>query len=282
MEGRAEPRRVTRDLPEEKSGFAFALRALRYRNYRLFFGGQLVSMIGTWMTSIATSWLVYRLTGSALLLGLVNFAGQIPAAILTPFAGIYVDRWDKHKLLLWTQGLSMLQSLSLAYLTFAGRINISWLVALNVVEGLINAFDMPCRQSFLVEMIDKKEDLGNAIALNSSLVNAARLLGPSIGGVVIALTGEAWCFLADGVSFLAVLGALLRMTIVRRERERRQHPPVLQALREGWAYASGFAPIRSIMLLLALVCLVGVPYTVLVPVFARDILKGGPHTLLDC
>ncbi len=271
---------MSRALPEEKaSSLGFALRALRSRNYRLFFGGQLVSMTGTWMTSVATSWLVYRLTGSALQLGLVNFAGQIPAAILTPVAGIYVDRWNKHKLLLWTQGLSMLQSLSLAFLTFTGRISVAWLIWLNVAEGLINAFDMPCRQSFLIEMIDKKEDLGNAIALNSSLVNAARLLGPSIGGVVIAAVGEGWCFFADGVSFLAVLGALLRMVIKPSASERRQHPPVMESLKEGWRYASGFAPIRSIMLLLALVCLVGVPYTVLIPVFAGQILHGGPHTL---
>src|SRR5262249_19336220 len=150
---------------------------------------------------------------------------------------------------------------------------------LNVVEGVINAFDMPCRQSFLVEMIDKKEDLGNAIALNSSLVNAARLLGPSIGGVVIAAVGEGWCFFVDGVSFIAVLVALLRMITKPSASERRQHPPVLDSMLEGWRYASGFAPIRSIVLLLALVCLVGVPYTVLVPVFAAKILHGGPHTL---
>lgn len=270
---------MTRALPDERTGLSLALRALKSRNYRLFFGGQIVSMTGSWMTSVATSWLVYRLTGSALLLGLVNFAGQFPAAVISPFAGIYIDRWDKHRLLLRTQTLSMLQSLALAALTLSGRITIPWLVWLNVIEGVINAFDMPCRQSFLVEMIDRKEDLGNAIALNSSLVNAARLLGPSIGGVVIASAGEGWCFLIDGVSFLAVLAALAAMRLAPRALDRRRHPPVLEALREGWAYASGFAPIRSIMLLLSLVCLVGVPYTVLIPVFAAKILRGGPHTL---
>lgn len=267
-------------LPEEKTtGLAAALRALGSRNYRLFLGGQLVSMIGTWMTSVATSWLVYRLTGSALLLGVVNFAGLMPAAVLSPVAGIYVDRWDKHRLLVWTQTLSMFQSLGLAALTLSGRITIGWLIALNVLEGFVNAFDMPCRQSFVIEMIDRKEDLGNAIALNSSLVNAARLLGPSIGGVVIAAAGEGWCFLIDAFSFLAVIAALLAMRIARRGRKRRAYPPVLESLREGWAYSTGFPPIRSIMLLLSLVCLVGVPYTVLIPVFAAKVLRGGPHTL---
>ncbi len=271
---------MPRSLQEEKgANLAFVVRALRSRNYRLFFSGQLVSLIGTWMTSIATSWLVYRLTGSALLLGLVNFAGQIPAALLTPFAGIYVDRWNRHRLIVWTQALSMLQSLSLAALTLSGHITIGWLLGLNVVEGFINAFDMPGRQSFLVQMIDRREDLGNAIALNSSMVNAARLIGPSIGGIVIAAFGEGWCFLADGLSFLAVIAALLMMKIAPQDHERRQHPPVFDSLREGWRAAVGFAPIRSILLLLSLVCLVGVPYTVLIPIFAGGILRGGPHTL---
>jgi MFS family permease len=265
--------------PQKGSSLAFMLRALRYRNYRLFFTGQIVSLVGTWMTSVATSWLVYRLTGSALQLGMVNFAGQVPAFLLAPFAGIFVDRWDKHRLLVVTQALSMLQSFSLAALTLTGRITIPWLLWLNVVEGFINAFDMPCRQAFVVSMIEDKADLGNAIALNSSMVNAARLLGPSIGALVIAAAGEGWCFFIDGSSFVAVLIALLLMH-VRREAhvgKPRAHPMV--ELREGVRYAFGFAPIRMVITLLAVSSLVGVPYTVLMPVFAAKILHGGPNML---
>lgn len=172
----------------------FMLRALGHRNYKLFFSGQSISLIGTWMTRIATSWLVYRLTGSALLLGVVGFAGQIPSFLLAPFAGVLVDRWNRHHLLVATQVLSLLQSLALAVLTMTGVIRIWHLIALSVLQGLINAFDMPARQAFVVEMVEKREDLANAIALNSSMVNAARLLGPSIGGVIIAAVGEGWCF----------------------------------------------------------------------------------------
>ena len=154
------------------------VRALAYRNYRLFFGGQVVSLVGTWITTTATNWLVYRLTGSALLLGVVGFAGQFPAFLLGPFAGIVVDRWDRHRLLVVTQTISMLQSFALAALMLSGRITLEWIVALSVVQGLVNAFDMPARQAFLLTMIENKEDLGNAIALNSSMVNLARLVGP--------------------------------------------------------------------------------------------------------
>src|ERR1700730_14850465 len=189
------------------------LRALRYRNYRLFFGGQIVSLVGTWITTTATSWLVYRLTGSAFLLGFVGFAGQFPAFLLGPFAGIFVDRWDRHRLLVVTQTISMLQSFALAALVFSGRITLEWIVALSVVQGLVNAFDMPARQAFLLTMIENKADLGNAIALNSSMVNLARLAGPSIAGIVIAATNEGWCFLIDGVSYVAVIAALLLMKI---------------------------------------------------------------------
>jgi MFS family permease len=261
-------------------GFAFMVRALKNRNYRLFFTGQSVSLIGTWMTRIATSWLVYRLTGSALLLGLVGFAGQIPSFLLAPFAGVLIDRWDRHKLLVVTQGLAMLQSAALAALTLAGVINIWHVLFLSLFQGLINSFDMPARQAFVVEMVEKREDLPNAIALNSSMVNAARLLGPSIGGVIIAAVGEGWCFTLDAVSYLAVIASLLLMRIVARPLPvRTPESRMLQELRVGWAYVSGSPPIRSILLLLALVSLVGMPYTVLMPVFASKILHGGPHTL---
>ena len=259
------------------SGVAFMLRALRYRNYRLFFGGQIVSLLGTWITTTATSWLVYRLTHSAVLLGLVGFAGQFPAFLLGPFAGILVDRWDRRKLLVGTQTVSMLQSFLLAALTLSGRITIEAIVLLSILQGLVNAFDMPGRQAFVIALIENKADLGNAIALNSSMVNVARLLGPSIAGAVIAATSEGWCFLIDGVSYVGVIAALLLMRVPARAASAR--PRALEQLMEGVRYAFGFSPIRSIMLLLALVSLVGVPYSVLMPIFATTVYHGGPHTL---
>ncbi|HEY0512271.1 MAG TPA: MFS transporter [Thermoanaerobaculia bacterium] len=263
----------------EAGGLGFMVRALRHRNYRLFFSGQTVSLVGTWMTRIATSWLVYRLTGSALLLGLVGFAGQIPSFLLAPFAGVLIDRWDRHRLLVITQILAMVQSAALAALTLAGVINIWHVLALSLFQGLINAFDMPARQSFVVEMVERREDLPNAIALNSSMVTAARLLGPSIGGVIIAAVGEGWCFTFDAVSYLAVIASLLLMRLQRRERRKVRESRVLHELRAGWRYVAGSPPIRSILLLLALVSLVGMPYTVLMPIFASTVLHGGPHTL---
>ena len=270
---------MSESAKQEGGGFSFALRAFRSRNYRLFFGGQMISLIGTWMTSIATSWLVYRLTGSAWLLGVVGFAGQAPSFLLGPLGGIAVDRFDKRKLIMAMQALAMLQSFTLAYLTLTGRITVASLIALNAIDGLINAFDMPARQAFLVDIIDRKEDLGNAIALNSSMVNLARLLGPSIGGLVIASAGEGWCFFIDGASFLAVIGTLFAMSSAVRPPRKRHAQGALAEMREGWDYVRRFRPVRSIILLLALVSLVGVPYTVLVPVFAAKVLHGGPHTL---
>src|SRR6516162_3675371 len=208
-------------------------RALAHRNYRLFFAGQFVSMIGTWMTRTASSWLVFRLSMDrpelqAALLGIVAFMGQIPAFFLAPLAGVLVDRWNRHRLLVITQALSLIQSALLAVLAFSAEPGI-WtiiiLIFLNVCQGLINAFDMPARQAFMVEMIDKREDLSNAIALNSSLVNGARLVGPAIAGLLIYLTSEAWCFVIDAVSYLAVIAALLAMRIAARPREI-QHAPV--------------------------------------------------------
>jgi MFS family permease len=255
------------------------LRALAYRNYRLFFGGQVVSLVGTWITTTATNWLVYRLTGSAVLLGTVAFASQLPSFLLGPFAGIIVDRVDRHRLLVATQTISMLQSFALAALVFSGHVTIGWLIALGIVQGLVNAFDMPARQTFLLTMIENKEDLGNAIALNSSMVNLARLIGPSIAGVVIAAAGEGWCFAIDGISYIAVIVALLRMRIAPAPaRPMRQRHAVAEFL-EGLRYAFGFQPIRAVILLLAVVSLVGVPYSVLMPVFATRVFQGGPHTL---
>src|SRR6476660_3353661 len=269
----------TRSLNSNRRPGSFIFRALSHRNYQLFFAGQTVSLVGTWMTRIATSWLVYRLTGSALLLGVVGFAGQIPSFLLAPFAGVLVDRWNRHRLLVVTQVLALLQSLALAVLALTGLIKIWHVIVLSIFQGLINAFDMPARLAFVVEMVEKREDLANAIALNSSMVNAARLLGPSIGGIVIAAVGEGWCFMIDAISYVAVIVSLLVMTITPRVLSATNDANLFQQLREGWNYAVLFAPIRNVLLLLALVSLVGMPYTVLMPVFANQILHGGPSTL---
>jgi MFS family permease len=264
----------------QTSGPAWRLivRALRHRNYRLFFSGQGISLIGTWMTRVATGWLVYRLTGSAFLLGLVSFAGQIPILFLGPFAGVWVDRSNRRQVLLVTQVLSMLQSFGLAALALAKVITVEEVILLNLFQGAVNAFDMPARQAFVIEMVEDCEDLGNAIALNSSLVNAARLIGPSVAGLLIAFVGEGYCFLVDGFSYMAVIASLLAMTVTVRPGER-VHESVLFELREGWSYALGFRPIWWILLLLALISLVGMPYTTLMPIFAGKVLHGGPHTL---
>jgi len=254
------------------------LRSLHSRNYRLFFAGQSVSLIGSWMTRVATSWLVYRLTHSAFLLGMASFVGQIPLFLLAPLAGVWIDRWDRHRVLVVTQVLSMVQSFALAALALAGVINIWELIGLMLVQGCVNAFDMPVRQAFVVQMVDRREDLPNAIALNSSMVNAARLIGPAIAGVVIALFGEGCCFLIDGISFLAVIGSLLAMR-VQRPAARPERNNLLHSLAEGWRYVLGSVPIRSILLMLAFISLLSMPYTVLMPIFAAQTLHGGAHTM---
>lgn len=261
-----------------KTDWRLVLRALRHRNYRLFFGGQGISLIGTWMTRVATGWLVYRLTGSAFLLGLVSFASQIPILLLGPFAGVWVDRLNRHRVLVVTQVLSMLESFALAVLALMHIITVGEVIWLNLFQGVINSFDMPARQAFVIEMVEEPQDLGNAIALNSSLVNAARLIGPSVAGLIIAAVGEGYCFLIDGISYMAVIASLLAMIIVARHTEHK-HESVLAELREGWDYVRGFQPIWSILLLLALISLVGMPYTALMPIFAGRILHGGAHTL---
>lgn len=253
-------------------------RALRHRNYRLFFAGQTVSLVGTWITRIATSWLVYRLTHSVFLLGVVGFFGQIPTLLLAPFTGVLIDRWNRHRILVVTQALAMLQSVALAALTLAGRITVAEILALQVVQGIINAFDTPARQTFVVEMVTERADLPNAIALNSSMVNASRIIGPSVGGVMIAAVGEGWCFALDAVSYLAVIASLLAMHLEKFS------PPttntrMLDELRTGFRYVTRFPPVRDSLLLLALVATMGMPYTVLMPAIAANVLHGGPHTL---
>jgi MFS family permease len=264
--------------PQDKNGLRLIFRALSHRNYRLFFGGQSISLIGTWMQQIAMSWLVYRLTHSAFLLGVVGFTGRIPTFLFAPLAGVLVDRWSRHRLLVITQILSTIQALILAFLVLTGMITVWHIIFLSLFLGFVNAFDVPVRQSFVVDMVEKEEDLGNAIALNSSMATSARLFGPSIAGILIATVGEGMCFLLNGLSFLAVIAALLAMKIPRRKREM-QNRQVIQGLKEGFSYAFGFAPIRSLLLLLGLVSLMGMPYQVLMPIFAGKILHGGPHTL---
>jgi len=261
----------------ELKGIKIIFRSLQYRNYRLFFGGQGISLIGTWMQRIALPWLVYRLSGSPFLLGVVGFAGQIPAFLLAPFAGVLIDRWNRQHILVATQILAMIQALALAFLFFIGAIEVWHIILLGIFLGVVNAFDMPARQSFVVEMVENREDLGNAIALNSSMVNSARLLGPSVAGALIATTGEGTCFLLNGLSYLFVIVSLLMMKVTSREVKNRD-THVLQGLKEGFSYAFGFAPVRSIILLLGLVSLMGMPYMLLIPVFVKETLHGGSHT----
>ncbi|HEX3818753.1 MAG TPA: MFS transporter [Candidatus Sulfotelmatobacter sp.] len=258
--------------------YSHAWRALRHRNFRLFFAGQSISLIGTWMTRVATGWLVYKITGSAWYLGVVGFAGQIPTFIVAPFAGVLVDRLDRRKLLVWTQALACVQSLALAVLTLAKVITIHEVIALSVFQGLINAFDMPGRQAFLVQMVGDKQDLGNAIALNSSMVNLARLIGPALAGLVIAAVGEGYCFAIDGVSYFAVIASLLMMHVAIAP-PRRNAGSLSQQLREGWEYVAGSRPVRTILSVFALISLMGMPFTVLMPVFASNVLHGGAYTL---
>ncbi|MGD0887150.1 MAG: MFS transporter [Thermodesulfovibrionales bacterium] len=259
------------------NGVNHAFRALRHRNYRLFFLGQGISLIGTWMQQIALSWLVYRLSNSAVLLGVVGFATRIPTFLVAPLAGVLADRWNRRRLLILIQSLAMAQAFILSFFVLSGTITVWLIIVLGLFLGCVNSFDIPVRQSFVLDMLENKEDLGNAIALNSSLVNGARLLGPSVAGILIATVGEGMCFLINGMSYIAVIAALFAMRILPRQRATDQ-PTLVQNLKEGFSYTFGFPPIRDILLLLALVSLLGMPYVTLMPVFARDILHGGSHT----
>jgi MFS family permease len=252
-------------------------RSLKYRNYRLFFMGQIVSLIGTWTQQIALPWLVYRLTGSAFLLGLVSFSTQIPNFILSPLAGVMADRLDRYRILITTQSLSMLQAAILTILYFTGHINILNIILLAIFLGLINAFDMPTRQSFVISLVENKEDLSNAIALNSMMFNSARLIGPTIAGLIIAASNEGVCFAINAVSFLFVITSLLMMKINHTEINRVKKR-VFHEFKDGFAHVFGFTPLKYIILLLALVSLTGMSYAVLMPIFADKILQGGPGT----
>jgi len=252
-------------------------RALSHRNYRLFFCGQGLSLIGTWITRVATSWLVYRLTGSAFLLGVVDFAGQIPNLLFSPVAGVLADRWNLRRVLVTTQVLSMLQSFALAALALTHVITVGHVVVLSVLQGIVNAFDTPARQAFAVQMVDGSDDLPNAIAVNSMMFNSARLVGPMVAGLLIAGVGEGLCFFVDGVSYMAVIAGLLAMRVAPGATYR-EDQAIWHGLKEGFDYAMGFEPIRGILVLVAITSLMGMPYMVLLPVFARDLLHGGAHT----
>jgi MFS family permease len=250
---------------------------LRHRNFQLFFGGQLISLIGTWMQTVAQSWLVYKLTGSGLLLGAVGFSSQIPVFLVAPIGGIVADRANRQRVVIATQATSMILAFVLAGLTLTGRIQVWHVFVLAALLGVVNAFDLPGRQSFLVDMVGK-EDLMNAIALNSSMFNGARVIGPAVAGILVAKLGEGWCFFANGVSYIAVIIGLLMMDVHAPARVSSKTPP-LEHIREGFEFVWRTAPIRALCLLLGLVSAVGMPYSVLMPIFADRILHHGGQEL---
>src|ERR1043165_5169909 len=269
------------DLPAEKptttgSRWSEGFRALRHRNYRLFFAGQLISLIGTWMDQVAESWLVYRLTGSALLLGTVAFASQIPVFLLAPIGGALADRYDRRRILVATQSSMMLLTFVLAWLTLSHRVQIWHVVTLAALTGIVNAFDLPARQAFVVDMVSRA-DLVNAIALNSSMFNGARIIGPALAGIVVAAIGEGWCFFANGISFIAVIAGLLLMKM-ERPRQAIEGSPIENII-EGFKFVGQSGPVRALMLLLGLVSFTAMPYAVLMPLFADQILHGGAQAL---
>ena len=259
-------------------GITHAWRSLRHRNFRLWVTGQSISITGTWMTRVAMAWLVYRLTQSPWMLGALGFASQIPMFLVTPFSGVLVDRMDRRKVLLWAQILLMLHALTLAALTLTHTLTVPILFLLAVVQGLITTFDMPARLSFFVRMVDDPEDLPNALAVNAAMSNATRLMGPSLAGLLIAVTNEGWCFLADGISYMAVIASLLMMRMGAAQTQPARAGVITQ-LREGWSYVVDSLPLRNLLLLFGVVCLMGLPFSVLMPVFAVDVLHGGPNTL---
>lgn len=259
------------------SRIKIVFRSLRYRNYRLFFSGQGISLIGTWMQRIAMPWLVYHMTGSALLLGVVSFAGQIPTFILSPVTGVLTDRWSRYRVLLVTQILSLVQASILAWLALTGTIQIWHIVILSILLGCINAFDVPSRQSFVIDMVGKKEDLGNAIALNSLMFNGARLIGPTLAGIMLASTSEGICFLLNAISYIFVVASLLMMKLNMKAVQRKKSE-ILNELKEGLFYAFGYSPIKYLLILLGIVSLTGMSYSVLMPVFAKEVLHGDSHT----
>ena len=264
-------------IPNNKSALTQIFSSLRSRNYRLFFVGQCISLIGTWMQQVALSWLIYRLTGSALLLGTVAFINQIPSFLISPFAGVFTDRFERRRIMLITQALCMVEALALAFLALIGLIQVWHILAFALFVGIVNAFDAPTRQSMVVELVDRKEDLSNAIALNSAMFNAARLIGPSAAGILIALVGEGYCFLINGVSYIAVIGALMMIRIPKIQKNE-EPKNILVGFTEGFKYCYRFLPIRALLMMVALLSLAGQPFMVLIPAFAKDVLGGDSHT----
>jgi len=260
-----------------RSRFHDTIRSLKHRNFQLFFGGQLISLVGTWMQTIAQSWLVYRMTGSSLLLGFVGFAGQIPVFWFAPLGGLVADRLNRRKIVIATQTASMMLAFFLAFLTLAKRVTVWEVIVLASLMGIVNAFDIPTRQAFLVEMVGR-EDLMNAIALNSSMFNGARIIGPAIAGILVASIGEGWCFFANAVSYIAVIAGLFLMRIPSRQAER-EIASALEHIAEGFRFVRNTAPIRAVLLLLGLVSVLAMPYSVLMPIFAAQILHGNARTL---
>ena len=268
---------ITESSGAEYYHLATLTRALRHRNYQLFIGGQLISLIGTWMQAVAESWLVYRLTGSSALLGLAAFATQIPVFLLATFGGAVADRRNRHRIILTTQTVSMIMPLVLAALTLSGHVKVWHVFTLAACLGIVNAFDIPARQSFLVEMVGH-DDLVNAIALNSSMVNGARILGPAIAGLLVSAVGEGWCFLLNGVSYVAVIAGLAMMRLPARARPARE-ASVLRDTLEGFRFVWRTTPVRALLLLVGVVSFAGMPYSVLMPIFADSILHGGARGL---
>jgi MFS family permease len=263
--------------PTPQRQLPHTLRSLRHRNFQLFFAGQLISLTGTWMQSVAQSWLVYRLTGSAALLGLVGFATQLPVFLFAPVGGAIADRHQRHRIIVCTQIAAMLLAFVLAGLTLAGVVEVWHIFALAVLVGMVNALDIPTRQSFIVEMVGQR-DLINAIALNSSMVNGARIAGPAVAGLLVATVGEGWCFLVNAVSYIAVIAGLLAMTVPKRVIHAAQMSAAARIM-EGFQFVAQTPPIRALLLLLGLVSLMGMPYSVLMPIFADEILEGGAREL---
>ena len=261
-----------------KDSFKVIFRTLKYKNYRLFFTGQSISLIGTWIQIIAASWLIYRLTNSAFLLGLLTFAGQLPTLLFTPFAGVMVDRWDRYKLIKTTQILFAFQSLIFGVLVLTEIIQIWHIIILNIFGGFVMAFDSPVRQSFVVDIVEDKKDIGNAVALNSMLFNMARMVGPAIAGILVAMIGEGWCFIINTITFLAIIVNLHLMDI-KKTILKKSNNHVLTDLKEGFLYTYNFLPIRYILIILAFVSIVGMSMNVLMPIYTKDILLGDSKVL---
>ena len=262
-----------------KERFKITFRALESRNFRLFFYGQGISLIGTWMQRVAMSWLVYRLTDSAFLLGVVGFASHVPIFLISPVAGVLIDRFSRRRILILSQTLAMLQAFLLAFLVFSGGVQVWHIIALSLILGLSSAFDIPGRQSFYSQMVEKREDLQNAIALNSTLFHVARFVGPSLAGLVIAIFGEGVCFLLNALSYIAMIISLFMMRFQKPQKALDAGKNIFEEFKDGFDYVFNSSPIKKILLMIAFVSLLGSPYMTLLPIFAKDILGGGPVTL---